>query len=488
LAGSDRRPHLALRFAVGSLVAFVIVGAGVGVLLVRYVRERVERIGTFHAQFVTNSVLAPALVGVDLSTPLTGAAYEKLNAFLADHLLNNGRDLRVKIWRPDGTIVYSDARRLVGRSFPEELPDLHEAMDGHAASGISDLSEPENVFERGLADKLFFTYAPLRLNPDGPVVAVAEIYQDYSVIQGDIDGLFHEILLVFGAGLLLLYAILLPISLRTSRDLRERNARLNELLAREQQTVAKLRDLNQKKDDFVAAASHELRTPLTSIIGYLASLKSELGADPAIRAEFVAAAEGQAKRLLRQITNLLSASDLESGMRPMLIERIDFVQLARQVAAGLPYGPDRVRFDVPPDAAVVVTDRGRLEDVLVNLLDNALKYSEKGSEVEVGTTADDGTFRFWVRDRGVGIDPADLAAIFDRFHQSDQSSTRRFGGIGLGLHLAKGLVDELGGGIDVESTPGRGSTFTVTIPMAVDLAGRASTGAVREAVVRTPGT
>ena len=450
---------------------FLVVGGVIGTLLVRYVRGRVERLGTFHAVFVTNTVLAPALSHLDLTEPLTGATYARVDALVRERLLADGRDVRVKIWRRDGTVVYSDASELVGRTFPDERPALRDAAAGKVESGIADLSAPEYASERGVADKLFFTYVPIRDRPGGPVVAVAEIYQDYSVIQGDIDGLFHGMTLTFGLGLLLLYAALLPIAYRASRDLRDRNAQLNELLAREQQSVAELRDLSHKKDDFVAAVSHELRTPLTSIIGYLSTLKQTgPGDNPQIRSEFLDAAEGQAQRLLRQITNLLSAAHLDEGSRPIVLERIDFAQLARQVIEGAPGAPQRVRLEISPDAALVVTDRGRIDEILTNLLDNALKYSPDDSVVEVGTGAAGGEFTFWVEDRGIGIDPAEQSAVFDRFHQVDQSATRRFGGVGLGLHLTKILVEDLGGRIDVDSEPGRGSTFTVTIPVTQILA------------------
>jgi len=482
---SERAPRLILRFAAGSLVAFLLVGVGVGALVVHYVRGRVERIGTFHAQFVARAVLAPAFRGVDLSAPVTGSERARLDALLAERLFSDGRDVRIKIWRPDGLIVYSDEPALIGRSFPEEVPDLREALEGRVVAGISDLSEPENRFERNLGSKLFFTYEPFRLTPGGPIAAIAEIYQNYAWIQGDIDGLFHSLLLPFGVGVLVLYAMLLPIALRASRELRRQNTRLNQLLALEQQTVAELRDLNRRKDDFVAAASHELRTPLTSIIGYVSTLKGDLGADPETRVEFATAAEAQAKRLMRQITNLLSAASLQQGSRPIVMERVDFDQLARQVAAQLSRRPERVQVRVPNDVAVVVTDRGRVEEILTNVLDNALKYSPDDTVVEIGASGGEGSFRFWVRDRGIGIDPADREAIFERFHQTDQSSTRRYGGVGLGLFLARGLVQDLGGSIGVESAPGRGSTFTVTIPVvAAPAGGPVSEETVREAVSR----
>jgi signal transduction histidine kinase len=453
-----------LRFAVGALVAFVVTGIAVSAVIIRTVRGSAERSAAFHARFVADAVLGPALEGVDLGRPLTGPVYRSVDRSVHDRVLSTGRDVRVKIWRLDGTIVYSDAGQLVGQRFHDEAAELAEVADGHVESGVSDLDAEENQLERFLADKLFYTYVPLRLVPGGPVVAVAELYQRYSVIQDDIDRLVRTLLPAFGLGLLLLYAALLPIARNASRRLREQNDRLNELFEQQAQTVAELRDLNQKKDDFVAAASHELRTPLTSIIGYLTTLRQPgLGDDPAVRDEFLGAAEGQAKRLVRLVQNLLAAAHLESGARPIALERVDLGLLAQELAAELA-GSRHVELRIP-DGSVAVSDRGRIADVLANLLDNALKYSPADSPVEVGAEVGPETFRIWVTDHGIGIEPGEREAIFDRFHQADQSATRRYGGVGLGLHLAKGMVEELGGRIEVESAPGQGSVFTVVLPM-----------------------
>jgi two-component system phosphate regulon sensor histidine kinase PhoR len=107
-----------------------------------------------------------------------------------------------------------------------------------------------------------------------------------------------------------------------------------------------------------------------------------------------------------------------------------------------------------------------VQDVLVNLVDNALKYSSAPTPVTIGTRVDASSLTFWVRDEGIGIDPVDLPRIFERFYQADQSSTRSYGGVGLGLHIVSGLLETIDGMIDVQSTPGTGTTFTVTVPLA----------------------
>jgi len=461
---SPEKPHLVFRFAVASLAAFVLVGAVGMVLMIRYARERAERAGEFHSTFVADAVLAPALAGADLSRPLADSEYERVLAVGRERILTNGRDVRVKVFNAEGTIVFSDSREIVGLRFEEEAEELGEIFEGAVESEISELNAGENVQERTFADKLLEVYVPLRMSRDGPVVAVAELYQDYAFIQSDIDAFVARMAPLLAIALVLLYAATLPMAHRASRELRRRNERLNELLENEQRTVAELRDLNQRMDDFVAAASHELRTPLTSIIGYLATLRHpDLGSDPAVRAEFLEAADAQTKRLLRLITNLLSASNMEEGSRPVAIERVDLAAIARAVVAELPGAAERVRIDVPPDQAVP-TDRGRVTEVLKNLIDNALKYSPSDTTVEVGASTDPEGFRLWVSDHGVGIDQSERSVIFERFHQVDQSATRRFGGVGLGLYLSRGLVQELDGRIEVTSSPGRGSTFTVVLP------------------------
>ena len=434
-SGSDRQ-QLVLRFAIGALAVFLVTGFGISFLMIRNVRARAESVATFHAQFVTDAVLWPALRGFDLTRPVTQTERDALDALVHERILSDGRDVRIKIWRLDGTVVYSDEPALIGRRFPDEQAELEEVSSGEVLAGISDLNDEENVYERNIADKLFFTYVPLGGKRGGPVVAVVELYQRYAVIQGDIDSLVRTLTVTFGLGLLLLYAGLLPIVMRASRTLRTQNQRLREqteqlnvLLAREQQTVSELRDLGQKKNDFVAAASHELRTPLTSILGYITTLqRPEFAEDRVAQAEFLGAAEQQTTRLVHLITNLLKAAHLEDGTRPILAERFDLEVLIEDALRSVGQRRDRVRSEVSADLPALESDTDRIGEILTNLLDNALKYSPDGGEIVVGATVEEDLLRIWVRDRGVGIDPSEHERIFDRFHQVDpilDTSVRR---------------------------------------------------------------
>jgi signal transduction histidine kinase len=248
--------------------------------------------------------------------------------------------------------------------------------------------------------------------------------------------------------------------------LADQTRRLEELLEKEHHTVDELRELNRMKGEFVAVVSHELRTPVTALIGYAKTLRQpEFADDAKMREEFLERMERQSDRLLRLVENLLTASNLETHQLPVALGRVLFEDLVREVMEGLANDASRVQVNVPDDLPVLTTDRQLLTRVLQNLVDNALKYSPDGSPCELEARSDGERIVFWVRDYGIGIPAHELAKIFDRFYQVDSSSTRTFRGAGLGLSLVRDLLDHLGGTIDVESAPGDGSKFTVTIPV-----------------------
>jgi signal transduction histidine kinase len=247
--------------------------------------------------------------------------------------------------------------------------------------------------------------------------------------------------------------------------LADQAVKLEQLLEKEHNTVDELRELNRMKNEFVAVVSHELRTPVTALIGYAKTLQQPTFAeDPDLRQEFLERMERQGDRLVRLVENLLTAARIESRQLPVQISRVRFDELIRDVVEGLGPEAERVKVDIPGDLPVLQTDPELLGRVLSNLLDNALKYSPDASVCEIAARGDPAAVVFWIRDHGIGIDAEDLSRIFERFYQVDSSSTRTFRGAGLGLSLVQELVQRLGGSISVESAPGEGSTFTVTLP------------------------
>jgi signal transduction histidine kinase len=476
---ASRNPRLVIRFALASLVAFVTIGLVLAYLVSHQLRGRQEEAAKFHAVFVTDSILRYELTPQDVAAPIDPAStrYQQLLSSVRARLLQPPV-VRIKIWRADGTIVFSDEPRLIGDRFEDEAAELVEVYDGGVAAGVSDLSAQENLFERARFAKLFETHVPLYLTGAGGdrADAVAELYTDYAGIESQVNHLFRTLVITLCGGLLALYLLLLPIIRRAAMTLSLQNAQLEEqarrlqtLLEREQNTVSELRELNRLKDDFVAVASHEVRTPLTSIIGYAKTLRRpEFGADSSTREEFLEAIERQGDRLHRLVGNLLATSHIEDDQRRLTPTPLSVAEVVQEVVASLGPRADRVRVRVPQDLPLVVTDRQRLELILANLLDNALKFSPDDAPCEFGARREGDRVELCVTDHGIGVEPEHLDLIFDRFYQVDSSITRRYGGVGLGLHLVRELVHSLGGTVRVESVAASGSTFTVTIPLSSD--------------------
>jgi two-component system phosphate regulon sensor histidine kinase PhoR len=189
-------------------------------------------------------------------------------------------------------------------------------------------------------------------------------------------------------------------------------------------------------------------------------------ADDPVAVEALSAIERQSNRLFRLIANVLRESNVEHDDTGNAVFMFPFGDLVDEVVADFHDIAKRIRSDISGELSLVTVDRRRTHDVLVNLVDNALKYSSAPSPVTIGANSDGSSLTFWVSDAGIGIESGDLPRVFDRFYQVDQSATRSYGGVGLGLHIVSELVEGMGGRIEVQSTPGTGSTFTVTLPFA----------------------
>jgi signal transduction histidine kinase len=264
----------------------------------------------------------------------------------------------------------------------------------------------------------------------------------------------------------------------------------NEQLA---QAVERLQEADRLKSNFLATVSHELRTPLTSVIGYSEMLLEGLaGALNTEQGDYVQTVLSKADQLLQLITGILDASLLENGQLDLARRIIVVAELIDAVAAT--YAPQAQQRSVElaldvPDVPPLFGDERKIRQVLGNLVANAIKFTDGGGRVRVSVTVgplsprnDAGRFgapsahatpqtwgvRISVADDGIGIPPEKLRHIFEPFFQVDSSSTREYGGTGLGLTLAKRYVEAHGGEIWVDSRLGHGSTFTVSFPAAPD--------------------
>jgi two-component system phosphate regulon sensor histidine kinase PhoR len=233
--------------------------------------------------------------------------------------------------------------------------------------------------------------------------------------------------------------------------------------------VSELRRLESVRREFVANVSHELRTPLASIKALVETLEAGAKDDPAVSGTFFGQIVHEVDRLTGLVEELLDLARIESGRLALKFEAISPSVLISS-------GVDRLRpqiershlelvNDVAPDLPRVSADRVRVEQVLVNLVHNAIKFTQPGGTIRVTAKIEGDQLAVSVADSGVGISAAELPRVFERFYKLDKA--RRSDGTGLGLAISKHIVQAHGGTISVESELGNGATFTFTLPLAV---------------------
>jgi PAS domain S-box-containing protein len=236
------------------------------------------------------------------------------------------------------------------------------------------------------------------------------------------------------------------------------------------------RRLQELKADFVATASHELRTPLAAVYGAAQTLRRhDFALDEAGRERFVSLIVDESDRLGRIVNEILLANQLDAGELDLTSEPFDGLDLLDRVVESVKtHAPPNVVLAVvaPESVPMVDADRDKVRQVLVNLVENAIKYSPDGGLIEVGVGKEAGGVRFSVRDQGLGIPSDEQGRIFEKFYRLDPAMTRGVGGTGLGLYICSELVERMGGRIWVESTPGEGSTFFFDLPQAELLSAR----------------
>jgi len=232
--------------------------------------------------------------------------------------------------------------------------------------------------------------------------------------------------------------------------------------------ITDLERLERVRRDFVANVSHELRTPLTAISGYAETLLEGALEDQENNRKFVEIIKAHATRLGNIASDLLALSELESE-RPPAEPRPFSVSAAVETALRIVEPAAQLRgvaiIRGNQDEAEVLAERGRLEQALVNLLDNAVKFNRPGGEVRLEVTCENSDkVRIVVSDTGIGIPSTDLSRVFERFYRVDKARSREMGGTGLGLSIVKHVIERMNGTLRVESQLGKGSTFTILLP------------------------
>jgi two-component system, OmpR family, phosphate regulon sensor histidine kinase PhoR len=235
------------------------------------------------------------------------------------------------------------------------------------------------------------------------------------------------------------------------------------------QDLTRVRRLETVRRDFVSNISHELRTPLASLKALTETLQEGALEDPPAARRFIKSIETEVDALTQMTTELLELTRIESGQVPLEFQPVPAADLLASAAGRMRAQAERagltLRLAEPLETIPVQVDPARLEHVLVNLIHNAVKFTQPGGEVVLSIQREGDFVRFSVSDNGAGIPAEELERIFERFYKADRA--RSGGGTGLGLSISRHLVEAHGGRIWVESLQGRGSTFHFTIPVAV---------------------
>jgi signal transduction histidine kinase len=319
---------------------------------------------------------------------------------------------------------------LIGVPYPRAIPNerVRTLLDNALMSGTAEVADEITVMLR--RDK-----TPSRLGDDGAAAeeSFERIYQVQCAPVRDSQGLPAGVVAIFN-------------------------------------DITDIRGVERMKDDFLSTVSHELRTPLTSIKGFVSTLLSDVEGffDAEQRREFYEIMDAECDRLTRLIDDLLNISRIEQGRAMQLYnESVDLESVVKKVAAAqrVAAKDHDIGVDFPDVFPLVYGDADKLGQIFTNLVGNAVKYSPGGGQVRVTGRADQSDVVVTVTDQGMGIAPEHLSRLFERFYRVDNRDNREIGGTGIGLALVKALVEAHGGAVDVASDLGRGSAFTVTLPI-----------------------
>lgn len=244
----------------------------------------------------------------------------------------------------------------------------------------------------------------------------------------------------------------------TSDEVGRLASTFNEMLAR-------IEELFRVQQRFVADVSHELRSPLTAVRGNMDLLRRGAAADPEAREEGLAAIDSEVARMSRMVSDLLMLAQADAGV-PIAKDKVEMDTLLLDVYRQARMSADGVKVSLgAEDQATILGDRDRLKQALLNLVGNAINYTPSGGEVKLSLQKDKEWVRIAVNDTGIGIAPEHIPHLFDRFYRADKARARAAGGAGLGLAIAKSVVDAHNGKITVDSKVGRGTTFTIWLPL-----------------------
>ncbi len=405
-----------------------------------------------HCLFWSMLVNIGCYVGVSLIRGPNAAEHGQATVFV-DALKHPLAAPGSRFWR--GSASVNDLRLLVGRFLGPE--HAHEAFTAYArgrgSKSVEALSADANLVHH--AESLLA----------GAIGSASARVMVASVVEEEPLGIDEVMNIIDEASQVLAY------SRQLEQKSRELEAATNELRGANQ----RLQDLDRLKDDFISTVTHELRTPLTSIRAFSEILNDNPRLDEGERTKFLGIIVKESERLTRLINQVLDLAKIESGAAEWHSSEIDMREvLEDSVTAVSQLFKERkieLTVELPQKLPGIVADRDRLMQVMLNLLSNAAKFSERTpGRVAVSLAQQSGFLRVEVSDNGIGISAADQEVIFEKFRQVGDVLTGKPQGSGLGLHISRRIVEHFGGRMWVTSRPGEGACFAFTLPLARELA------------------
>jgi signal transduction histidine kinase len=420
-----------------------------------------------------------ALQAQNLSRTAEEVPWEEMDlAYLTDASLQLSSQLetRIRILDTQGTVLVDSYQEGEGAGLASD-PLVAGALAGHHASRI-DRSGQQPTMD--LAMPILIDGRPIG------AVYLSQPLMDVTTVMRDLRArwlLTTAIALVLSGivGLVLSGAITRPLRRLTKASQAVARGQLEQRVPVDSQDelgrlsrafnemMARLSAARQMQVDFVANVSHELRTPLTAVKGMVETLRAGAVDDPEVRDQFLQTVEDETDRLIRLVNDLLILSRADSEALNLQREPVDMVRLAHDIVGRLtPQAVSQglsLEVEASPQVRPVLADPDQLGRVLVNLLDNAIKYSQPGGRVTVQLDSQqEQLLRVVVRDEGIGIPVDELDRVGERFYRTDRARSRAHGGSGLGLAIARALVEAHGGELVLESLVGQGTRVTFTLP------------------------